>query len=151
MDVKWNSIHRSTRKNMMRGYSPPGAAKVVEREKNRSETFHFKQMTSSNFSDRRMELWNHGWNHGWTVSIWCNLFVLFCFNQRSPHRSVAGLRMEAMAIPYCISVTGLVRVPGIPSPEFLKLSMCIREPHFLSTSYRFTSESACCFVSTSKS
>ena len=47
------------------------------------------------------------------------LFVCL-FYLRSAHRTVAGLRVEALAIPFSISDTGLVRVPGIPCPEFNK-------------------------------
>ena len=56
-------------------------------------------------------------NHPWTnlITVLCCLFYL-----RSAHRTVAGLRVEAMAIPFSISDTGLDLVPGIPCPEFNK-------------------------------
>ena len=50
-----------------------------------------------------------------TSSNWLKLLQL-----RSAHRTVARLRLEAMAIPFSISDTGLDLVPGIPCPEFNK-------------------------------
>ena len=54
------------------------------------------------------------------VIIFLEFLFVCLFYLRSAHRTVAGLRLEAMAIPFSISDTGLVRVPGIPCPEFNK-------------------------------